>query len=34
MVDLAGSADRVIPGHDPAQFQKYPAQGGVATIKE
>ena len=33
MVELAGSPDRVIPGHDPAQFQKYPAQGRVATIK-
>ena len=33
MVELAGSADRVIPGHDPAQFQKYPTQGRVATIQ-
>jgi glyoxylase-like metal-dependent hydrolase (beta-lactamase superfamily II) len=33
MVQLAGSVDRVIPGHDPLQFQKFPTQGRVATIK-
>src|SRR5215813_7907604 len=33
MIQLAGSPDRVIPGHDPTQFQKYPTQGRVATIK-
>jgi glyoxylase-like metal-dependent hydrolase (beta-lactamase superfamily II) len=33
MVDLAGAADRVIPGHDPTQFHKYPSQGRVAEIK-
>ncbi len=33
MIELAGSIDRVIPGHDPLQFQKYPAQGRLATIK-
>src|SRR5262245_8648449 len=33
MVELAGAPDRVIPGHDPAQFQKYPSQGRVATIE-
>ena len=32
MVELAGSAERVVPGHDPAQFQKYPTQGRVAKI--
>jgi glyoxylase-like metal-dependent hydrolase (beta-lactamase superfamily II) len=33
MIQLAGSIDRVIPGHDPQQFQKYPAKDRVATIK-
>ena len=33
MVKLAGSADRVVPGHDMLQFQKFPTQGRVATIK-
>ena len=33
MIKLAGSADRVIPGHDALQFQKYPAQGRIAKIK-
>jgi glyoxylase-like metal-dependent hydrolase (beta-lactamase superfamily II) len=33
MIQLAGSVDRVIPGHDPLQFQKFPTQGRVATIK-
>ena len=33
MIRLAGSADRVIPGHDALQFQKYPTQGRVAKIK-
>lgn len=36
MIQLAGgSMDRVIPGHDPAEFQKYPtsADGRVAKIK-
>ncbi len=34
MVELAGgSADRVIPGHDALQFDKYPTHGRVATIK-
>ncbi len=33
MVQLAGSMDRVIPGHDALQFQKYPAQGRVAVLK-
>jgi glyoxylase-like metal-dependent hydrolase (beta-lactamase superfamily II) len=36
MIELAGgSADRVIPGHDPAQFGKYPTSpdGRVAKIK-
>lgn len=33
MIQLAGSLDRVIPGHDALQFQKYPTQGRVATLK-
>jgi glyoxylase-like metal-dependent hydrolase (beta-lactamase superfamily II) len=33
MVGLAGSVDRVIPGHDALQFEKYPAQGRVAVLK-
>jgi len=32
MVELAGSPDRVVPGHDPAQFQRYPTQGRIAKI--
>lgn len=33
MISLAGSASRVIPGHDPAQFQRFPTQGRVARIR-
>ena len=33
MIELAGSIDRVIPGHDALQFQKFPAQGRIAKIK-
>jgi len=33
MVELAGSIDRVIPGHDALQFQRFPAEGRVAKIK-
>ncbi len=33
MVELAGSAQRIIPGHDALQFQKFPTVGRVATIK-
>jgi glyoxylase-like metal-dependent hydrolase (beta-lactamase superfamily II) len=33
MIQLAGSPDRVVPGHDPLQFQKYPSEGRVAKIK-
>lgn len=33
MFELAGSPDRVIPGHDILQFQKFPTQGRVAKIK-
>ena len=33
MVQLAGSADRVIPGHDALQFQRFPTVGRIAKIK-
>ncbi|MDQ6893087.1 MAG: N-acyl homoserine lactonase family protein [Acidobacteriota bacterium] len=33
MIDLAGSADRVVPGHDPRQFEKFPTQGRIARIR-
>jgi len=33
MIELAGSPDRVVPGHDNIQFQKFPTVGRVAKIK-
>ena len=33
MAELAGSPDRVLPGHDPLQFQRFPTMGRVARIK-
>jgi glyoxylase-like metal-dependent hydrolase (beta-lactamase superfamily II) len=33
MVELSGSPDRVIPGHDRAQFQRYPTRGRIAQIR-
>jgi glyoxylase-like metal-dependent hydrolase (beta-lactamase superfamily II) len=33
MIELAGSPDRVIPGHDMLQFQKFPTEGRVAKIE-
>jgi glyoxylase-like metal-dependent hydrolase (beta-lactamase superfamily II) len=33
MIQLAGSPDRVVPGHDALQFLKFPTQGRVADIK-
>lgn len=33
MVELAGSADRVVPGHDAKQFERYPTKGRVARIR-
>jgi hypothetical protein len=33
MIALAGSVDRVIPGHDALQFQKFPTRGRIATIR-
>jgi glyoxylase-like metal-dependent hydrolase (beta-lactamase superfamily II) len=32
MVSLAGSAARVVPGHDPKQFERFPAEGRIARI--
>ncbi len=33
MIQLAGSPQRVVPGHDPAQFTRFPAQGRIARIR-
>ncbi len=33
MIELAGSPARVVPGHDPGQFEKFPTQGRVARIR-
>jgi glyoxylase-like metal-dependent hydrolase (beta-lactamase superfamily II) len=33
MIALAGAADRVVPGHDAAQFVRFPTQGRVAKIR-
>jgi glyoxylase-like metal-dependent hydrolase (beta-lactamase superfamily II) len=33
MIALAGSVDRVVPGHDPAQFERFPTTGRVARIR-
>jgi hypothetical protein len=33
MIELAGSADRVVPGHDALQFQKFPTEERIARIK-
>lgn len=33
MIEMAGSPDRVIPGHDALPFSKYPTRGRVATLK-
>jgi hypothetical protein len=33
MIELAGSADRVIPGHDGLQFQRFRTEGRIARIK-
>lgn len=34
MVLLAGAPGRVIPGHDPQQFVKFPTKDRIATIKQ
>ena len=33
MILLAGALERVVPGHDPAQFERFPATGRVAKIR-
>ncbi len=33
MIALAGSRDRVVPGHDARQFERYPTSGRVALIR-
>lgn len=33
MIQLAGSPDRVVPGHDALQFKKFPTQGRIARIR-
>ena len=33
MIQLAGSADRVVPGHDLMQFKKFPTTGRIATSR-
>ena len=33
MIQLAGSMERVVPGHDALQFKKFPTEGRVAKLK-
>jgi glyoxylase-like metal-dependent hydrolase (beta-lactamase superfamily II) len=33
MIELAGSVDRIIPGHDALQFERFPTTGRIAKIK-
>jgi glyoxylase-like metal-dependent hydrolase (beta-lactamase superfamily II) len=33
MIELAGSPDRIVPGHDVLQFQRFPTQGRIARIR-
>jgi glyoxylase-like metal-dependent hydrolase (beta-lactamase superfamily II) len=33
MMELAGSVDRIVPGHDPAIFTHFPSQGRVANVR-
>jgi len=33
MISLAGAPERVIPGHDPLVFTRFPTQGRIAKIK-
>ena len=33
MERLAGARERVVPGHDPLQFERFPTQGRIARIK-
>ncbi len=33
MISLAGARERVVPGHDPRQFERFPTRGRVARIR-
>jgi glyoxylase-like metal-dependent hydrolase (beta-lactamase superfamily II) len=33
MIALAGARERVVPGHDPQQFERFPTSGRIARIK-
>jgi glyoxylase-like metal-dependent hydrolase (beta-lactamase superfamily II) len=33
MIRLAGGVDRVVPGHDALQFERFPAKGRIAKIR-
>jgi hypothetical protein len=33
MIELAGSVDRVIPGHDALQFKKFKTEGRITQIR-
>ncbi|MCH7820644.1 MAG: N-acyl homoserine lactonase family protein [Proteobacteria bacterium] len=33
MAELAGSLDRIVPGHDALQFQRFPVEGRIARIR-
>jgi glyoxylase-like metal-dependent hydrolase (beta-lactamase superfamily II) len=33
MVSLAGAPERVVPGHDPLIFKRFPAKGRIAKIR-
>ena len=33
MISLAGAPERVIPGHDPLVFTRFPTRGRIAGIK-
>ncbi|GEM_PF-4488275 len=33
MIDLAGARERVVPGHDPLIFSRFPSKGRIARIR-
>jgi hypothetical protein len=33
MIELAGSAERVLPGHDALQFERFPSDGRIARVR-
>jgi len=33
MISLAGAVERVVPGHDPEEFVRFPTTGRIARIK-